>query len=81
MWRQGPYGQPDSCKAQSARTKEEAPMHADIARRLARRPEAITTPFRQVRRRCRQSWPEPLDHARAPEETYRDYMFRTAIWH
>jgi hypothetical protein len=58
---------------------------AGIRRRLARRAEATTARFRRARHRPPEPWvgPEadPLNRGQAPEESYRDYMFRKAIWH
>jgi hypothetical protein len=55
-----------------------------VARRLARRADAITVPIWQALPRPREPWAGQdaglLTPGRAPEESYRDYMFRTAIW-
>ena len=60
------------------------PLLMGIGRRLARRAEAITAHFWQALQR-----PAPrradlvadlLNPGRAPEESYRDYMFRKTIW-
>jgi len=63
---------------------EAGPRPAGIRRRLACRAEAITAPFRQARHRTPEPWANPegdrLNPGRAPEESYRDYMFRKAIW-
>jgi len=65
-------------------TCEPGPRLADIGRRLARRAEAITAPFWEARQRPLGPWTDPeavlLSPGRAPEESYRDYMFRKAIW-
>jgi hypothetical protein len=56
---------------------------AGIGRRFARRAEA-TAPFWQALHRSAGPRAEieadPLNPGRAPEESYRDYMFRKAIW-
>jgi hypothetical protein len=53
-------------------------------RRLARRAEAITAHFWRARHRHLAAWASPeadlLNPGRVPEESYRDYMFRKAIW-
>jgi hypothetical protein len=63
---------------------EPHPHLAGIARRLACRAEAITAALWQARHRTPEPWANPqadlLNHGRAPEESYRDYMFRIAIW-
>jgi hypothetical protein len=63
---------------------EPGPPLVGIAPRLARRAEAITAPFWQALHRPREPWAGQesglLNPGRAPEESYRDYMFRTAIW-
>jgi len=63
---------------------ERRPQFADIGRRLARRSESITAPLWQARRRSPRSWANSeadlLNPDRAPEESYRDYIFRKAIW-
>jgi hypothetical protein len=55
-----------------------------IGRQFARRAEAITAPFRQARYRHPEPWANPeadlLNPGRVPEESYRDYVFRKAIW-
>jgi|HubBroStandDraft_2_1064218.scaffolds.fasta_scaffold1111137_1 hypothetical protein len=60
------------------------PRVADIGRRLARQAELITAPLRQARQRPAEPWAGPigarLDPGRAPEESYRDYIFRQSIW-
>ena len=54
-----------------------------IGQLIGRRAEAITAPFWQTRHRHREPWANPeadlLNPGRAPEESYRDYMFRKAI--
>jgi hypothetical protein len=64
--------------------REPGPRLAGIGRRLACRAEAITAPLRQARHRSPQPWANPEDDlfnpGRAPEESYRDYMFRKSIW-
>lgn len=56
----------------------------DFRRRLTRRAEATTALFWQARHRSHERWDyleaDPLNPGRAPEESYRDYMFRKAIW-
>jgi hypothetical protein len=63
---------------------EPGPRPAGIRRRRGRRAEATTAPFWRTRHRRPASWasPEapPLDPGRSPEESYRDYIFRKAIW-
>ena len=63
---------------------EPGPRPVAIGRRLARRAEAITAHFWQAGHRHAGPWahPEadPLNPGRAPEESYRDYLFRKAIW-
>jgi hypothetical protein len=63
---------------------EAGPRLAGVGRRLAGRAEAITAPFWQARHQPREPWADPradpLNPGRAPEESYRDYMFRKAIW-
>jgi hypothetical protein len=63
---------------------EPGPPLVGIAPRLARRAEAITAPFWRALHRPRGPWAGQesglLNPGRAPEESYRDYMFRTAIW-
>jgi hypothetical protein len=60
------------------------PRLAGIGRWLVRRAEAITAPLWQARRRHPRPWANPetdlLNPGRAPEESYRDYLFRKAIW-
>lgn len=55
-----------------------------IRRRLARQAQAITAPIWQGAHRPAGAWAgleaDPLNPGRAPEESYRDYMFRQAIW-
>jgi hypothetical protein len=52
-------------------------------RRLARRAKVITAPFWQGRHRRPERWVDPeaglRTPGRAPEESYRDYMFRKAF--
>ena len=52
--------------------------------RLARRAEGITARFWQALHRSRRPSANPeaglVNPGRAPEESYRDYMFRKAIW-
>jgi hypothetical protein len=83
----------DRAGLESARDEEEVPMHshaasresasrrATLGRRLAGRAAAITW---QSRHRPPERWADPnidlLNPNRAPEESYRDYVFRTAIW-
>jgi hypothetical protein len=55
------------------------PRLAGIGQRLARRAQASTAPSWQARHR-HQLWADPLNPGRVPEESYRDYMFRKAIW-
>jgi len=61
------------------------PLLAGRGRRLARRAEAITARFWRALHRPPGPWADPeadlLNPGRAPEESYRDYMFRKAIWH
>ncbi len=61
---------------------EPGPRLAGIGRRLARRVEA-TAAFWQALHRPPRPWANPeadlLNPGRAPEESYRDYMFRKAI--
>ncbi len=63
---------------------EPGPRLVGIGRRLARRAEAITAAFWQAPHRPLgpRTGPEAdlLNPGRAPEESYRDYMFRKAIW-
>jgi hypothetical protein len=63
---------------------EPGPRLVGIGQRLARRAGAITAPFWQARRRPPEPWAgqetDLLNPDRAPEESYRDYMFRKAIW-
>ena len=63
---------------------EPGPRISGIGRRPAVRGKAITAPIWQAlhRSRGRRANPEAdlLDPGRAPEESYRDYMFRKAIW-
>jgi hypothetical protein len=63
---------------------EPGPRLVRIGRRLARRSDAVTAPFWPARHRPPRPWvnPEPdlLNPGRAPEESYRDYIFRKAIW-
>ncbi len=63
---------------------EPSPQLAAVGRQLARRAEAITAPLWQARHRRPEPWVNPeadlLNPGRAPEESYRDYMFRRAIW-
>jgi hypothetical protein len=63
---------------------EPGPRLVGIGRQLARRAKVITAPFWQARHRRPESWADPeadlLNPGRAPEESYRDYMFRKAIW-
>lgn len=63
---------------------EPGPRISGIGRRPAGRAKAITAPVWQALHRSRapRSSPEPdlLAPGRAPEESYRDYMFRKAIW-
>jgi hypothetical protein len=55
-----------------------------VGRQLSRRAEAITAPFWQPRHRRPELWANPdadlLHPGQAPEESYRDYLFRKAIW-
>ena len=51
---------------------------------LAHRAQTITAPFWRARHRPLRPWvvgleADPLNPGRAPEESYRDYMFRKAI--
>ncbi len=59
-------------------------LRMGIGRRLARRAEAITAHFWQALHRPRQPRADMkadlLNPGRAPEESYRDYIFRQAIW-
>ena len=63
---------------------EPGPRLVAVGRPLARRAEAITARFWQARRRHPEPWANPeadlLNAGRAPEESYRDYIFRKAIW-
>jgi hypothetical protein len=63
---------------------EPDPHLASIGRRLACRAKAITAALRQARHRTPEPWANPeadlLSRGRAPEESYRDYIFRQAIW-
>jgi hypothetical protein len=63
---------------------EPGPRLPGIGWRLARRTEAITAPCWQALRRSGGPRANPeaglLDPGRPPEESYRDYMFRKAIW-
>jgi hypothetical protein len=63
---------------------EPGPWVAGIGRRLGRRADAIRAPFWQARHRHPRPWADPranlLNPGRVPEESYRDYMFRKAIW-
>jgi hypothetical protein len=63
---------------------EHGPRLAGIGRRLARRAEATTASIWQARHRHSEPWAGPaadlLNPGRAPEESYRDYVFRKAIW-
>jgi hypothetical protein len=63
---------------------EPDPPLMGIGRRLARRAEAITTHFRQAAHRPTglraDLEADPLNPGRAPEESYRDYVFRQTIW-
>jgi hypothetical protein len=67
-----------------AMPSEAGPRHAGVGRRLASRAEAISALLWRARHRPPRPWaaPEadPLYPGRAPEESYRDYVFRTAIW-
>lgn len=60
------------------------PRLVAIGRLLASRAEAITAPSWHARHRHPEPWAKPeadlLNPGRAPEESYRDYMFRKAIW-
>jgi hypothetical protein len=55
-----------------------------IGRQFAHRAATIITHLSQARHRRFEAWasPEadPLNPGRAPEESYRDYLFRKAIW-
>jgi hypothetical protein len=57
---------------------------AGIGRRLARRADAFTAASWQAQHRhprLSADWlADQLHRGRAPEETYRDYMFRQSIW-
>ncbi len=59
------------------------PRPVSLGRRLARRAEAMA-PFWRALRRPSRALADPgadlLNPDRAPEESYRDYMFRRAIW-
>jgi hypothetical protein len=61
-----------------------APPLAGIGRRLARRADATMARFRRAWHRPPRPWAGPeadlLNPGRVPEESYRDYMFRKAIW-
>jgi hypothetical protein len=64
--------------------REPGPQLADIGRRLAHRAQTITAPSWRARHRPPRPWvvgleADPLNPGRAPEESYRDYMFRKAI--
>jgi hypothetical protein len=63
---------------------EPDPLLMGIGRRRARRAEAITAHFWQALYRPAGPWADleadPLNPGRAPEESYRDYIFRKAIW-
>jgi hypothetical protein len=60
------------------------PRLVAVGRQLARRAEAVTAHFWQARHRRPEPWFSPeadlLKHGRAPEESYRDYIFRKGIW-
>ena len=64
--------------------REPGPRISGIGRRPAVRAKAIAAPIWQAlhRARGRRANPEAdlLGPGRAPEESYRDYMFRRAIW-
>jgi hypothetical protein len=63
---------------------ESGPGLAGTGRRLASRAEAITASLWPVRHRRPRCWAGPaadlLGRDRAPQESYRDYMFRQSIW-
>jgi hypothetical protein len=63
---------------------EPGPRISGTGKRPAGRAKAITAPVWQALHRRRGPWAYPqadlLDPGRAPEESYRDYMFRKAIW-
>jgi hypothetical protein len=62
---------------------ETGPRLVAVGRQLARRAEAITAHFWPARHRHPEPWANPeadlLNPGRAPEESYRDYLFRKAI--
>jgi hypothetical protein len=64
--------------------RKAGPRLAGIGRRFSRRSQVITAPAGPARQRRPGRWPGPetglLDPGRAPEESYRDYMFRQSIW-
>jgi hypothetical protein len=61
------------------------PRLAFIGRPFARQAETITPHFWLARPRRSRHWTIAeaglLNPGRAPEESYRDYMFRKAIWY
>ncbi len=63
---------------------EPGPRLVGIGRWLERRAEVMTAPFGEARHRRPEPCADPkadlLNPGRAPEESYRDYMFRRAIW-
>ena len=63
---------------------EPGPRLVAAGRQFARRGEAITAHFWRARHRHPEPWVNPeadlLNPGRAPEESYRDYIFRKAIW-
>jgi hypothetical protein len=63
---------------------EPGPRLAAIGPQFARRAEAITALFWRARHRHPGPWANPeadlLNPGRAPEESYRDYLFRKSIW-
>ncbi len=63
---------------------EPGPRTSATGRRPAGRAKAITAPIWQALHRSRgpraNAEADLRDPGRAPEESYRDYMFRKAIW-
>ncbi len=65
-------------------SSKSSPQVTGVARQHARPAEEIAAPVRPVRHRHRRAWADPRagrpNRDRAPEESYRDYIFRTSIW-
>jgi hypothetical protein len=64
--------------------RQTGPRLAAIGRQLVHRTQATTAPVWRARHRHPEAWAnreaDPLNPGRAPEESYRDYLFRKAIW-